>query len=96
VRFAQYVNRATEDYPTQLAGYREERSEASAPGERSLEMRRKAFRWNKDQDVLYHHQAFVLAGTKVLLLTCSGKARCRQAVDEVLDGALAHMRVRVD
>jgi hypothetical protein len=96
VRFTQYVNLATKDYPKQLAGYREERSEASSPGERSFEMRRKAFRWKKDQDVLYQHQAFVLAGGKVLLLTCSGKARYRQAVDEVLDGALAHVRMRVD
>jgi hypothetical protein len=94
--FARYVAEATKDYPIQFAGFREESSEVSASGDRSLEMRRKAFRWKKDQDVLYHHQAFVLAGRKVLLLTCAGKARRREAVDEILDAALNGIRVRAD
>jgi hypothetical protein len=96
VLFARYVSQATKDYPIQLAGYREEHSEVSVPSEGSLEMRRVAFRWKKDQDVLYDHQAFVLAGRKVLLLTCTGKARDRDAVDLILNGALERVRVRAD
>jgi hypothetical protein len=90
-----YVSTQTKDYPSRFAGFCLERDEVAA-SDAGFEMRRKAFRWTSQEDVLYHHQAFVLVGEKVIVLTAAAKARHRAAVDTLLDGALADFRVRGD
>src|SRR5262249_38867503 len=91
--FDRYVAAQTKVYPSQFSGYRLERDEV-ATGESPFEMRRKVFRWRHEQDVLYHHQVFVLVGDDVLGLTGSAKARNRDAVDRLVVEALAGLRVR--
>jgi hypothetical protein len=91
--FDRYVAAQTKVYPSQFAGFRLERDEV-ATGESPFEMRRKVFRWRHEQDVLYHHQVFVLLGDNVLGLTGSAKARNRDAVDRLVGEALAGLKVR--
>jgi hypothetical protein len=90
-----YVTSETRIYPAQFTGYHVEKDEASGGGS-AFEMRRLAFRWLNDQEVLYHHQVFALVGEVVLVLTCAAKARHREAVDRLLDVALADLRGRGD
>ncbi len=90
-----FVEAQTKDYPVQFAGFcleREETAAADAP----FEMQRKAFRWKHEQHVLYHHQAFVLIEARVVVLTGSGKARSRDAIDRLLDQVLADFQARGD
>jgi hypothetical protein len=91
--FDRYVADQTRVYPTQFSGFTLERDEAAVGGA-AFEMRRKVFRWRYEQDVLYHNQVFVLLGSDVLVMTGSAKARHRDAVDEVVDGAVAALRMR--
>lgn len=92
----QYVADQTRSYPTQFAGFRLERDEVTAGDAGGFEMRRKAFRWKNGEDVLYHHQAFVIVGEKILVLTSAAKARHRAAVDHLVENALNDLRVRGD
>jgi hypothetical protein len=96
VLLEQYVADQIKSYPSQFAGYRQESGEAAVSEGGSLAMRRIAFRWKKEQDVLYHHQAFVLSGKHVLVLTGAGRASHRDQVDRLLKEALDHLRVRGD
>jgi hypothetical protein len=88
-----FVADQTRDYPTRFAGFHLDNEDVAA-SDVGLEMRRKAFRWRHEQEVLYHHQAFVLAGFTVIVFTCSAKARHREAVDRMLHEVLAELRVR--
>jgi hypothetical protein len=92
----QYVDEQTRTYPTQFAGFRLERDEVAAGDGGGFEMRRKAFRWKNGEDVLYHHQAFVIIGERILVLTAAAKARHRNAVDHLVEEALNDLRVRGD
>jgi hypothetical protein len=88
-----FVADQVKEYPSKFAGYREERDEV-ASADAGFRMRRKAFRWKSENDVLYHHQVFVLTGDRVIVLTAAAKAKHRAAVDEVLSTALADFRAR--
>lgn len=90
-----YIGEQTGEYPSQFPSFSLERDEASAPGA-SFPMQRKAFRWRKDNEVLYHHQAFVLAGARIVVLTVASKARHRVQVDTLMDEVIANFRVRGD
>jgi hypothetical protein len=88
-----YVARQTRGYPAQFSGFQIERDD-TAGGDQGFEMRRKTFRWRHELGVLYHHQVYVRAGDAVLTLTGSAKARYREAVDRVVDEAVAGLRIR--
>jgi len=88
-----YVAGQTADYPARFAGFHLELDEAS-DSDAAFPMRRKAFRWCKDQDVLYHHQAFVLAGDRIIVLTAAAKAAHRESVDALIDDALRSFAAR--
>jgi hypothetical protein len=90
--FARYVAGQTRGYPAQFAGFHLERDEVLDGA--SFEMRCKVFRWRHEQDVLYHNQVFLLLGPDVLVLTGSSKALHRDAVDRLVDEALAGLRAR--
>lgn len=90
-----FVAAQTKDYPAKFAGLRVERDEV-AGSDAGFHMRRKAFRWQNKTEVLYHHQAFVLAGDRVIVLTAACKARHREAIDLLMDSVLANFRVRGD
>lgn len=91
--FARYVAAQTRVYPSRFEGFYLERDEVAA-GDAGFAMCRKVFRWRREQDVLYHHQVFVLLGAGVLVLTASAKALHRDAVDHLLEGALGGLQVR--
>lgn len=92
--FARFVEGEVRDYPSQFDGFHRERDETAVGS--GFEMRRIAFRWRKEREVLYHHQAFVLVGEGAVLFTGSSKALHRDAVDRLLEEALAGLRVRGD
>jgi hypothetical protein len=92
---AQYVTAQTKDNASRFAGFRMERDEVAA-GDWGFHIHRKAFRWRKDEDVLYHHQAFVLARDRFIVLTGAAKALHRASVDVLLDDVLASFRIRGD
>jgi hypothetical protein len=89
------VTDETKDYPTRFAGYRVEHDELGAEDGR-YEMRRKAFRWRHEEQVIYHHQVFVLVGDAVVLFTGAGKARHREVVDRLLHDVVSDLRIRGD
>lgn len=95
ISLSAYVGLQTQDLPAQLAGFRLEREEATLPGS-PFEVERRAFRWQREGEVLYHHQAFVRIGDGVVVFSGSGKARLRDAVDQLIDLALVDLRVRGD
>ncbi len=88
-----FVEAQTRDYGTRFEGFHKDREEVTS-GESGLEMRRLAFRWRHEREVLYHHQAFVLVGWTVLVLSCTGKARHSESVDRLMNEVLAELRVR--
>jgi hypothetical protein len=88
-----YVAAQTRDYPARFAGFHLERDE-TRDHDSGFPMCRKAFRWRKDQDVLYHHQAFVLVGDTIVILTAAAKAAHREPVDTLLDDALQSFAAR--
>ena len=90
-----YVAAQTQEYPAQFAGYHLERDEVAAAGV-PFEIQRRAFRWKHEQHVLYHHQAFLLVGSTFIVLSGSGKARHREAIDRLLDQILADFHARGD
>lgn len=90
-----YVGVQTRELPAQLAGFHLEREEATS-ADSPFEISRWAFRWQREQEVLYHHQAFVRIGDGVIVFSGSGKARHREAIDRLLDTVLADLRVRAD
>jgi len=89
-----YVADQTRDYPIRFAGFHLERDEASDHGS-GFPMCRKAFRWRKEQDVLYHHQAFVQVGDGFVVITAAAKAAHRESVDALLDDVLESFAARV-
>lgn len=90
-----YVREETKQYGTKFAGLHWERDDA-AHGESGFPMRRKAFRWRNDFDVLYHNQVFILTADRIIVLTAASKAKHREAVDFLMDEALTSFRVRGD
>lgn len=91
----EYVARETREYGSKFAGMRMERDDTSH-GDSGFPMRRKAFRWKGEHDVLYHNQAFVLTADRIIVFTAASKAKHRDAVDFLVDDALASFRVRGD
>lgn len=91
----QYVTRETRGYATKFPGLHMERDDVTT-ADSGFHMRRKAFRWRNEKDVLYHNQAFVLAGERIIVFTAAAKARHREAVDFLMDDALANFRMRGD
>jgi hypothetical protein len=88
-----YVASQTGDYAARFAGFSLERDDASS-SDSAFPMRRKAFRWHKDHEVFYHHQAFVLAADRIVVLTAAAKAAHRGAVDALLEDALSTFAAR--
>jgi len=88
-----YTAAQTRDYPRSFAGFHLERDETRGD-DGGFPMCRKAFRWHKDQDVLYHHQAFILLGDTLVVLTAAAKAAHRELVDALLDDALQSFAAR--
>jgi hypothetical protein len=88
-----YVAKQTKGYPAQFSGYKLEQADV-ASAEAGFEMRRLAFRWQKEQEVLYHNQVFVLVRGDVMVMTASAKARYREAVNHLVEHALEGLRVR--
>ena len=90
-----YVEAELKDYPRRFAAFRRERLD-----EPELywdaEIRHHAFRWKKDEDVLYNRQAFVRIGAVVLVMTATAKAAYRDEVDEVVKRALEGFKIRED
>jgi hypothetical protein len=89
-----YVEATTQGYPSRFVGLRFERDEVAGGDPGGLEMRRKTFRHKQGDDVLYQHQAFVLAGDAVLVVTAGSKARHRTLVDQLVDQTLGSLRFR--
>ncbi len=87
-----YVDAETKDYPSRFLGYREVADEEGRW--EGLAIRRKAFRFSKEGDVFYNHQAFLFDGGRLLVLTASARAQHRDAVDEVVRAAIEGMRLR--
>jgi len=93
--FDQYIARETRSYPSQFAAFHEDGVERASVGD-GIDVHHVKFRWKREQDVLYHHQAFVDAGTKVLVLTATGKASHRDDVDAAIERALGKLKFRED
>ncbi len=93
---ADYVAGATGAYPTAFAGYKLERDEVAVGLTGGVEKRRIAYRWHQEAEVIYHHQAFILTGTAILVFTAGGKARDRERIDHLIDAAIADLRYRAD
>jgi hypothetical protein len=92
---SRYASAQTKDYPAQFAGFSLERDEVTSDGS-GLEMRRMAFRWRREQEVLYHQQVFILAGADVLLVTASSNAEHREAVDRLTEDVITALRIRAE
>lgn len=90
-----YVAAETKDYTAKFAGLHMERDDVTS-SDAGFPMRRKAFRWRNEKEVLYHNQAFVLTADRFVVLTAAAKARHREAVDFMMDNALASFRARGD
>jgi len=93
--FDQYIARETRAYPSQFAAFHEDGVERASLGD-GIDVHHLKFRWKREQDVLYHHQAFVDAGKRVLVLTATSKASHRGEVDGVIERALGELKFRED
>jgi len=90
--FDALVERETKDYAVRFAGLRKEREDDETP-DVAMPVRRRAFRFRHEEKVIYQCQAFVLLGRRVLVLTGAAAARHREAVDQMVDGAVAGLKV---
>lgn len=94
--FEDFVRMETRDYPSEFLGYRAEEVDADDPFGGALPLRRFAFRYKGDHDVLYHHQVFVFRAPLVLVFTVKATAEHRARADALLREALAELRFRED
>ncbi len=53
-----------------------------------------AFTWKKDHQAVYQAQVFIELGSRVLVLTASGRAKHRDAIVALIQGAVESMTVR--
>lgn len=91
-----YVKKETKNYAGKFLGYRLEREdthEGAVPGSK---VKHNSFRYKKDNDVIYTHQAFVLIGQQIVLVTGTAKANFKSTVDEVVDEAVNGLKLRED
>jgi hypothetical protein len=88
-----FVAAETRGLATQFAGFRSERDERSLTTA-GFPVHRRAFRWKKGADVLYHHHAYALLGERAVTLIGSAKAHLRPKVDFLLERALENLRRR--
>lgn len=91
-----YVKKETKNYPSKFLGYRLERDDAHEGAVPGSQVCHNAFRYKKDNDVIYTHQAFVLLGVQIVLLTGTAKATFKSTVDEVVDEAVNGLKLRED
>lgn len=90
--FDALVEQETKDYAVRFAGLRKEREDDETP-DAAMPVRRRAFRFRHEDKVIYQCQAFVLLGRRVLVLTGAGGAKHREAVDRMVDDAVAGLKV---
>jgi hypothetical protein len=91
------VTQRSRDFPSQFPGYRAEQEEAGTTAAEGLAVRRKTFRWRKEQDVIYHHHVYVLMGEQSLMtFTGVAKATHREAVDELVQQTLYSLCLRTE
>ena len=87
-----YVAKQTKNYDTVFEAYR---VEETFEKERSLaEASHLAFRFKREREVLYTHQAFVLINGQVLVFTVSAKAVHRARGDSVVEGLMNSLEFR--
>ncbi len=96
IALAAFVDEGTKDYASRFSGFRLERDDVAIGHPSGAEMTRKAWRWNKGQDVIYQHQVFVFAAPLLVVFTGAAKARHRERVDYVVEQALTTLRHRHD
>lgn len=89
--FDALVVQQTKGYATAFAGLLMER-EDEGPAEVAFPVRRKAFRFRHETDVLYQCQAYVLLGRRVVVLTAASKAAHREAVDSLVENMLTGLK----
>ncbi len=89
----EYVVRETKEMPQTYRGFHVERDEAATLAD-AMAVWHKAFRWNKQTDVIYNHMAFVVAGPLVIIFVATAKARHREDADRVIDEAIQNLRIR--
>lgn len=92
--FEDFVLRETRDYGSEFLGFRAEEAEHPDPFQGALPLRRIAFRYKGEHEVLYHHQVFVFSAPLVLVFTVKSKAEHRDRADGFLKEALADLRFR--
>ncbi len=91
--FDEYVETETKDYAKRFTAFRRETAdEPHFDGD--AEVKHQAFRWKKDEDVLYNRQAFVRVGSLALVMTATAKAAYRAEVDEVVRRSLDGLKLR--
>jgi hypothetical protein len=91
--FDDYVDLETKGYPSKFGGFKQERDDSQELPS-GIQVRRKSFRWKRERDVVYNHQAFVHAGESVIVFTASAKAQDRDEVDRLIDDALGTIKFR--
>ena len=86
------VEEETREYAAKFVAYHLDRDEVEAEG--PVAVRRKVFRFKKEQDVFHNHQLFILDGAQLILVSASARAHHRGDVDQVVDECLAGLRLR--
>lgn len=91
--FDGYIAQETKSYPSQFEAFHDE-GEERASLEYDVAVHHLKFRWKRDRDVLYNHQAFVDAGEAVIVLTVTGKASHKGEADSVIERSLEKLKFR--
>lgn len=94
--FDDFVHKETHEYASEFLGFRTDATPYPDPFDGKLPLRRIAFRYKGDHEVLYHHQAFVFSAPLVLVFTVKSKAEHRGRADQLMKEALADLRFRED
>jgi hypothetical protein len=84
--------KATRGYPKQLFAYRLDGEDMVIL--HGIAARTARFRWKHQGNVLYHHQAFLVAGGTAFVLTASGPVGAAARIDELIRDTLAGLRLR--
>lgn len=92
--FDDFVNAETREYASDFLGYRAEEIHRPDPFDGALPVRRIAFRYKGELEVLYHHQVFLFRAPVVLVFTVKSKAEHRDRADALLEKALADLGFR--
>lgn len=87
-----YVAEQTRDYATRFDAFRLEAQDAD---ELPLaQVRSKRFRFKREQEVFFTHQAFVHNEGTVFVFTGSGKASQREIVDDLVGNLIQSLHLR--